>query len=313
MRLIQGKEIDRLLDWQSLMDDIADAHLKPAAVTEDMLLTDPGSASGGGKILTRAAWVPEGSLAVKMAPVFPANQQREQPLPVISTLMVVYDAATGQPQYIIEGSQLTWWKTAADSSLAARYLAPKSATKFLMVGAGSMSIPLISAHLVANPSIQKISVWNRTTARADSLLPLLKQKGIDARVVTDLKHAVAEADIISCATMSDQPVIKGEWLEPGTHLDLVGAYTATMREADDDAISQNKLFVDSRKSAMEIGELEIPMTQGIISEKDIVADHYQLAQGAEGRTQADDITVFKNGGGAHLDLMTASSLIKAIS
>jgi len=86
-----------------------------------------------------------------------------------------------------------------------------------------------------------------------------------------------------------------------------------MREADDDAISQNKLFVDSRKSAMEIGELEIPMTQGIISEKDIVADHYQLAQGAEGRTQADDITVFKNGGGAHLDLMTASSLIKAIS
>jgi len=311
MRLISGNEVNQYLDWSTLMDDMVKAHSGKQANTCDMLLEDPGTASGGGKILTRSAWFPDGLVGVKVAPVFPANQHRSNPLPVISAVVNVFDAQTGQPVYVIEGPQLTWWKTAADSALGARYLARKDSQNFLMVGAGSMAEPLIKAHLVANPSIQNIKLWNRSDKRAKALKTTLARQGIQISLAQNLQQAVGESDIISCATMSEQPVIHGQWLKAGTHLDLVGAYTPSMREADDSAISQSKLFVDSILTASETGELAIPFANGIISEADIKADLYALAQGAEGRTRSDDITVFKNGGGAHLDLITAGSLIKA--
>lgn len=312
MKLISGKEVDQYLNWTQLMDDIAEAHTGAAAKTSDMLLDDPGSASGGGKLFTRAAWFPEGLLGVKIAPVFPANQQRSEPLPVVSAVVILFDAQTGRPVYVIEGPQLTRWKTAADSALGARYLARKDARRLLMVGAGGMAMPLIKAHLVANPSVQTIQLWNRTDKRAKVLIAKLAEEGLQVTHAENLELAVRESDIISCATMSEQPVIQGHWLKPGTHLDLVGAYTLTMREADDSVISRGKLFVDSFVTASETGELAIPLNRGVISESDIQGDFYALAQGVKGRTSAEDITVFKNGGGAHLDLIAADSLIRAV-
>ena len=133
---------------------------------------------------------------------------------------------------------------------------------------------------------------------------------LDARVTTDLRAAVEAADIVSCATMAVEPLIQGSWLRPGTHLDLVGSYLPHMREADDRAITRSRVFVDSRQTAFDTGEIGIPIASSVIDAEDIVGDHYQLATGSvPGRTCHDEITLFKNAGGGHLDLMAAQYLL----
>ena len=174
-----------------------------------------------------------------------------------------------------------------------------------MVGAGGLAPHLVRAHLAARPSINSVQIWNRSADRRDALVQVLADE-IDTVPVDDLAQAVATADIVSCATMTTLPLIHGAWLQPGTHLDLVGAFTPDMREADDEAVRCARIFVDSRQTTVgEIGELMIPIAHGVITENDVLADHYQLCHGTAGRTASDQITLFKNGGGGHLDLMTA--------
>ena len=171
-----------------------------------------------------------------------------------------------------------------------------------------MAPHLIRAHIAVCPSIQEVTIWNRTTARAETLAAELTDLGPE--VTTDLRAAVEAADILSCATMAVEPLIRGAWLRPGTHLDLVGSYLPHMREADDYAISRSRVFVDSRQTAFDTGEIGIPLGAGIITADEILGDHYQLAAGeVRGRIHHDDITFFKNGGGGHLDLMAARYLL----
>jgi len=122
---------------------------------------------------------------------------------------------------------------------------------------------------------------------------------------------VGAADIIACATMSTEPVLRGAWLKPGQHVDLIGAYRPDMREADDAALQRAALFVDSRATTIgHIGELDIPLGTGAISASDLRGDLYDIVAGRAGRKSDDEITLFKNGGGAHLDLMTAGVILE---
>jgi ornithine cyclodeaminase len=175
-----------------------------------------------------------------------------------------------------------------------------------MVGAGAMAPHLIRAHISVRPQIKRIEVWNRSSDRRDRLIASLRPE-FNIVATDDLQRSTSDADLISCATMTQQPLIHGEWLSPGCHLDLVGAFTLDMREADDTAMRRGQVFVDSRKTTIgEIGELTIPIKNGTLREQDVVADHYQLSGGDHpGRQDQDEITIFKNGGGGHLDLMTA--------
>ena len=289
-----------LLDYGPLIDFLETQHRSVPARVAD-LYTGDGMGNG---LLARAGFVPGEGLGIKLATIFPGNTT----LPSIQTVYVVFDAATGAEKVVILGNALTWFKTACDSALASRYLARPGATALLMVGAGAMAPHLIRAHRAACPSIEEIAIWNRTTARAEALASELADLG--ARVTTDLEAAVGSADVVSCATMTVEPLIRGAWLRPGTHLDLVGAYLPHMREADDEAIARSRVFVDSRDTTFDTGEIGIPMTTGVITVKKVLGDHYQLVTGAvPGRTQAHDITLFKNGGGGHLDLMTAQYLL----
>jgi ornithine cyclodeaminase len=180
-----------------------------------------------------------------------------------------------------------------------------------MVGAGALAGPLIRAHLSVRPKIEELIVWNRTPARAEVLAAELRADGLVVEVAADLAAAVGRADIVSSATRTEQPVIEGAWLRPGTHLDLVGAFTAAMREADDTALRRGRLFVDARETTVDhIGELMIPIARGVIGRNDVVADLYDLAAGFAWQRAPDDITIYKNGGGAHLDLMTAIAIYR---
>ncbi len=235
------------------------------------------------------------------------NPRRTPPLPSIQGLFVLFDPADGRVLAVIDGAAITAWKTAADSALGCRYLSRPDARHLLMVGAGGMATPLIQAHMSVRPAIERVTLWNRTPMHAQALAARLRAAGLEVEVAVELAAAVAAADVISVATRSETPVIRGEWLRPGVHLDLVGAFTPSMREADDAAIRRGRLFVDARETTLShIGELMIPIERGVIGADDVIADLYDLAAGFAWQRAAEDITIYKNGGGAHLDLMTAS-------
>lgn len=300
MQVVSHQDALELLDYAPLIDFFDACHRLPPARLAD-LYADDGAGNG---LLARAGFAAGAGLGIKLATIFPANVN----LPSIHTVYVAFDPVTGRERAVIVGNALTWFKTACDSALATRHLARPGSTRLLMVGAGSMAPHLIRAHIAIRPSIQEVTIWNRTAARAEALAAEMTDLG--PAVTTDLRTAVETADIVSCATMAVEPLIRGSWLRPGTHLDLVGSYLPHMREADDHAISRSRVFVDSRQSAFDTGEIGIPIASGVIEATDIVGDHYQLATASvPGRTTHEDITLFKNAGGGHLDLMAARYLL----
>jgi ornithine cyclodeaminase len=160
----------------------------------------------------------------------------------------------------------------------------------------------MDAHKALRPSINRVLIWNRDPAKANKLA-----KNLGAEVAGDLEGAVRKADIVCCATAATSPLVKGTWLKPGAHLDLVGSFTPEMRECDDEAVRRARLFVDSRWFAIDHpGDLSDPLRRGVIRRQDVEADLFELCRDGYNVNRTDrDITLFKNGGGAHLDLFTA--------
>jgi ornithine cyclodeaminase/alanine dehydrogenase-like protein (mu-crystallin family) len=299
------EQLEAVLDFPALMDAIAEAHRAGAAQTADSFV-GPSDA----QLFVRSAVLPGRAMGAKVISVIPDNPSRG--IPSIQAVFVLLDGVSGTPRAVLDGTGLTYWKTAGDSALGARLLARPDARVLLMVGAGEMAPWLIRAHRAARPGIAEVLVWNRNGDRAANLAARLGKEGIPATGVSDLEAAARRADIISTATMAREPLIHGAWLKPGPHLDLVGAYNAGMREADDDCMRRARIFCDFRASAMDVGEILSPLASGAISESDLLGDLYDLAQGAPGRLSADDITIFKNAGGAHLDTMTAEFLLRRV-
>ena len=297
-----AQEIFERVGFGPLVDDLARMHRASPADLQDMLLEQPGQMDKD-YCLIRAAWQGGAALGVKIASIFPANVSHD--LPAIHAAYILFDGVNGVPVRSIDGNALTYLKTAADSALGSKLLARPDSRRLLMVGAGAMAPYLIEAHCTVHPQIEEIRLWNRSVGRRDALIDALKNEH-PVEAADNLAEAVAWADLVCCATMTSEPLIRGEWLKPGTHLDLVGAFRKDMREADDETMRRAQIFVDSRKTTIgEIGELVIPMETGVISEEDVLGDLYDLCTDAKGRQSPQDITLFKNGGGGHLDLMTA--------
>lgn len=284
------------LDWIGLTDALARGHDRPKAMIEDSFLY-----RGTDTLLNRAAWIDGLGLAVKAATIFPGNVG-----PTVNGAVNLFSNQTGILDAVIDFHLVTKWKTAGDSLLAARKLAPPVVQKILILGAGTVGHSLRAAYGAAFPDAD-FMIWNRNAERAKQFAATH-----DRTEATDnLAQAVPQADIITSATMTTEPILRGAWLRPGQHVDLIGAYRPDMREADDDVMRRGRVFVDSRDSTIgHIGEIKDPIADGVITETDILADFYDL--GAFTR-QPDDITVFKNGGGAHLDLMTARHILDTVS
>lgn len=308
MKYIDAQQVHKLLDYPSLVEALEQYHRQGVEAAERMLLEQPTDTGKSAHFLIWPAWQRQQALGIKLATIFPDNET--EGLPSVQALYILFDGKTGQPTALIDGTALTLYKTAADSALGAKFLAPEDAQTLLMAGAGAMATHLIMAHKSVRPSLCKVLIWNRTTAKAEALAENLKLDDLRITATTDLEAAARKADVISCATMATRPIIRGKWLKPGTHLDLVGGYTRQMREADDEAVRRARVYVDSRWFTLDCcGDLTGPMESGVLTEDRIVADLFQLSQGERpGRQSPDEITFFKNGGGGHLDLMTARFL-----
>lgn len=255
-------------------------------------------------LLLMPAWTEGRYMGVKIVSVFPGNVRRS--LPSVSGTYLLSSALTGQNLAIIDGAELTARRTAASSALASRFLARADARVLLVCGTGRLSLNLIEAHGSQRP-IEKVLVWGRSTEKAEETVRLAGRIHGNVSVVSDLEAAAREADIISCATLSEAPIVRGAWLKPGAHLDLIGAFTPSMRECDDEAVLRASLFVDTYEGALsEGGDLVQPIKAGVIGRESIKADLAALSRGEQaGRTGAEEITLFKSVGAALEDLAGA--------
>ena len=293
---IPFEEGEALLGWIGLTDALAAGHNLPKAEIGDTFLY-----RGSDTLLSRSAWIDGLGIAVKTATIFPNNPSASKPL--VNGGVNLYSDTDGTLEAIVDFHLVTKWKTAGDSITAARRLARPDSRNILIVGAGTVGRSLHDAYSAAFPNAQ-FTVWNRTTKNAE----LMAVERPTLSVATDLEHAVRNADIVTSATMSTQPLIKGEWLQAGQHIDLIGAYRPDMREVDNAALQRSSIFVDSIDTTVgHIGEIKIPTEAGAISANDIVADYYNISNFT--RQSDDEITLFKNGGGAHLDLMTSRFIL----
>lgn len=308
MRFIGAEEIRRVLRFPVLIDALDEAHRRPAMEVQDGFLGTEGEQYFVRHAVDRGRY-----MASKLITSFPANLAKGA-LPAVQAVCVLFDGTDGRPLAVIDGTEITTWRTAADSALGARYLAPAAPETLLVVGAGVMSSWLVRAHCTVRPSIRRVLVWNRTAARAAETASALAGEGIPTEVAPDLDEAVPRADVITCCTRSREPLVKGALLRPGQHLDLVGGYTPQTREADDDAVRRARVHVDRLHSAMAgVGDILQPIASGALRKEDILGELADLASGRiPGRQSQDEITLYKNAGGAHLDLMTCEVVFRLL-
>lgn len=295
-----------LLDWLGAIDALRRGHQMARPEIADQML---GGADA--LLLNRLARVPGLGFAVKAETVFPGNPGKG--LPSVQGSVLLFDDASGAVRAVIESRLVTEYKTAGDSLLGATLLARPDSRQLLIVGAGTVAASLARADSAVFPALECISVWSRRPEQAHALIAALPDVPVRMAVAPDLRAAVEAADIVASATMSRAPLVLGEWVRPGTHVDLIGAFTPDMREADDALMARARLWVDCRQTTVEvIGELMQPIASGAITREDVLGDLYDLIGAPTPvRRSHTDITVFKNGGGAHLDLMIAAYIAQA--
>lgn len=310
LRSFSAAEVHAALDYPRLIEALREAFRRGGEAMPVRQSYEVGAGGAAAHLLTMPAWERGQALGVKLVTVFPQNASRG--IGAVSSLYVLFDGETGVPRAMIDGEALTNRRTAAASALASTYLSRPDSATLLMIGTGHLAHHLPLAHAAVRP-IRTVLVWGRSAERAAALAAHLSGKGLAAKPVSDLDVAIAEADVVSCATTASAPLVQGRLLRPGTHVDLVGAFTPAMRESDDEAVQRSAVFVDTYAGALaEAGDLLQPIAAGRFTKEAVRGDLHALASGAKpGRRDDADITLFKSVGAAIEDLAAASLLVRA--
>lgn len=309
MRVISAADVEAALDYPSLVERLRDAFRRGVSAPLRQTYSLPGAGRPDATLLLMPAWDERRHIGVKIISFVPDNPEKQ--LPTILGAYMLLNGSDGRPLAVIDGPSLTRRRTAATSALAAKYLARPDCERLLMVGTGAMAPYLIEAHAAVRP-IANVLVWGRNFDKAARIAKHLDRPDFRVQPTDQLEQAVRGADIVCCATTSEQPLVLGDWLSDGVHLDLIGGYTEAMREADDQALRRGRVFVDDRAAALaEAGDIIQPIKNGVISEDDIAGDLADLTRGLrDGRRFYDQITVFKSVGTAGADLAAAKQALE---
>ncbi|MEB2543765.1 ornithine cyclodeaminase family protein [Burkholderia cenocepacia] len=307
MQIISAQQIRSVLDWSGVLDALHRGHAGARPVGDSYFIGDSGFG-----LFSRGVILPGRGAGVKIASIHPANAAAVPPLPSEQAAFLVLDERTKGLVAMLDGPEITRWKTAADSALAARMLSSEHSEVLLVLGAGPVARSLTDAYLHIRPAIREVLLWNRTPSKLEAARAALDARNIRARIVEDLDAAVARADIITAATSTSTPVIRGECVRPGTHVDLVGGYRPDMQEADCEVFRGARIFVDDRQNAAQSGDIQISMLAGVIRESDIEGDLFDLCRMPVFERSVGDRTVYKNAGGAHLDLIVSQYVIEQL-
>jgi ornithine cyclodeaminase len=298
--MISAADVHAALAWRPLIDALRAAFVAGATAP---VRSSHAVTPDGDRLLLMPAWDGTG-LGVKIVTVFPRNHERG--IASVGALYVLMDGTTGHPLALIDGEALTLRRTAASSALASTYLSREDARTLVVVGTGALAPYMAEAHCAVR-DISRVLVWGRHPDRAERTAATLAARGLPARAVATLERALAEADIVTCATTAREPVVRGAWVRGGTHVDLVGAFTREMRESDDDLVARAEVFVDTYAGALkEAGDLVQPIDDGAITREHVRAELAELASGTHaGRADRDAVTLFKSVGTALEDLCAA--------
>jgi ornithine cyclodeaminase len=305
MLQLDASVLAECLDRDALIDAL-DAAFRGSAVVpaRQQYHIEPLEAGArGGTLLMMPAWRAGASLGIKLVTVYPDNA--EKGLPAVAATYLLLDASTGVQRALLDGEELTLRRTGAASALASRYLSAPQASRLTMVGTGRLAPHLIESHARVRP-IRSVRIWGRRIERARAVAASLHCPQVRVEAVDDLEAAVRWADIVSCATLSQRPLVRGAWLRAGQHLDLVGAFNPEMSEADDEAVARAELYVDTRVGALaESGELVGAIARGVIGRQAVRAELCELASDRFKRSHPAAITLFKSVGTALEDLAAA--------
>jgi 1-pyrroline-2-carboxylate reductase [NAD(P)H] len=303
MRVIEAADVHRVLDFPALVAALRQAFGGPAGMPRRMVFRlDEGKHDA---FAVLPAWNAD-VIGVKAFTYLPGNAAKGRE--ILNSKILLFDRETGRPLDLVDGTSVTYWRTAAVAALAADYLARRDAARLLVCGTGNLAPYMALAHASVRP-IRTIGIWGRTPAKAERVVEDLRRRlgDVTVEVVTDLEAAARAADVISCATGSHDPIVFGAWVRPGTHTDFIGNHERDGRECDTELVVQSRVYVDSRANVLnEAGEILMPIAEGRIGEDAIVGELADLCSGAvEGRTRDDEITLFKSVGTALSDLAAA--------
>lgn len=306
---LDAKSVARALPRTELVEALRKAFALDVSVPARAHHEIPVANGNPGTLLLMPAWS-ERYIGVKIVSVFPDNAKAG--IPAVAGSYLLMDALTGVPVALLDGTELTLQRTAAASALASSYLSRADSSRLLMVGTGNLAPHLIESHSVVRP-ITEVCIWGRRPEAAQILADRLSEHAFNVTVADDLEAAVRSADIVSCATLSTEPLVLGEWLHAGQHVDLVGAFKPDMTEADVAAVATASVYVDTREGVLaESGELIQAMANGVMQAEDIKGSLRDLATGAvPGRHGSEEITLFKSVGTALEDLAAAELAIAA--
>lgn len=304
MKTFDAQAVQQALPWAALIAALRQGFVQGCEVPA----RHPHAIGDAGTTLLMPAWRVGGRLGVKTVNIFPGNGA--QGLPGVHAVYTLFSATTGEPLAVMDGSELTARRTAAASALAADFLARTDARRLLLVGAGRVASDVPAAMRAVRPGLHEVQVWSRRPASAEALAARLRAQGFDAHATTDLPAAVAQAHIISCATLATQALVQGAWLQPGTHLDLIGSFTPAMRETDATCFARSRVYVDTEEALLKAGDVLQAVAEGAFLPQDLQGKLQTLCRGtAAGRQGADEITLFKSVGTALEDLAAAEQVL----
>ncbi|MCJ8140857.1 ornithine cyclodeaminase family protein [Falsirhodobacter halotolerans] len=303
MHLIGHQTVADRLPWPRLIEALREEFAAPRIdAPPRQVLTIPLPGGGTASLLMMPAWEGGKAIGLKAVTFFPDNAAREKA--TINAGYLMFDGADGRALAAIDGDALTARRTAATSALAADFLARRDAAVLLVCGTGQVASVLAEAHASVRP-YREILIWGRDAEKARARAGALADRGLPARFCDDLEAGCRRADVVSTATAATVPFLRGEWLAEGSHLDLIGAFKADMRECDTAAITQGRVFVDGRDGAMLSGDLAGPAAEGAFRAEAIAGDLSEVIQGRAGRRSEAERTVFKSVGLASEDLVAA--------
>ncbi|MGS0683232.1 ornithine cyclodeaminase family protein [Shewanella sp. 125m-7] len=315
MLVINAESVHQSLNFPDLINALDETFSRPAGMPQRQVFCLDESAGHSDAFAVLPSWNDK-AIAVKAFTYFPGNPQKDPKLASLYSKILVFSRETGEPQALVDGTSVTFWRTAAISALGSRYLSRENSSKLLVCGTGNLASFMALAHASVRP-ITQITIWGRSEEKARKTIELIRNKRPDIEVMlcTDLEQSVREADIISCATGSPTPLFDGDWVQAGTHTDFVGNHNHDRREFDTQLIVKSSVFVDSKINVFaEAGELLLPIEEGVFTLDDVKGELGQLCTAQiKGRTSTDEITIFKTVGTALADLVGAQLVFSKLS
>ncbi|MCL1095698.1 ornithine cyclodeaminase family protein [Shewanella kaireitica] len=315
MLVINAESVHHSLNFKELVDALDETFSRPAGMPQRQVFSLDASSSHSDAFAVLPSWN-EKTIAVKAFTYFPGNPKKDPNLASLYSKILIFSRETGEPQALVDGTSVTYWRTAAVSALGSRYLSRENSSKLLVCGTGNLASFMALAHASVRP-IKQIRVWGRSEEKARSTIELIRNErpGIEVFYCDNLEASVREADIISCATGSATPLFPGEWVQAGTHTDFVGNHNHDRRECDTELVSKSAVFVDSKINVFaEAGELLLPVAEGAFSLDDVKGELAQLCQsGTFARTSDEQNTLFKTVGTALSDLVGAQLVYAKVS